>query len=125
MKTLLRDRKVVYYALRTGSAKQYDAYGNYTGEDAPTYGTPTKYDRLSAQLPKGSIALKAFGLADEYTETYATHDMNCPIQMDTILWVDALPTDGNGNAVPHTHVVKAILPTVNAIRIVLENVSVS
>ena len=125
MKTLLRDRKVVYYAQWTGETKQHDAYGNYTGETAPTYGTPTRYDRLSAQLPKGSISLKAFGLADEYTDTYATHDMNCPIKMGTVLWIDSPVYDADNNLLPYTHVVKAILPTVNAIRILLENVSVS
>lgn len=125
MKTLLRNRKTIWYALPSATQKLYDSYGNYTGETVETYHDPVKYEKLSAQSVKGTIAAEAFGLADQYLPTYVTADMSCPITMDTRLWIDSAPYDSSNNLLPHTHVVKAILPTINAIKIVTESVSVS
>ena len=125
MKTLLRNRKTVYYALPTGKVKQTDAYGNYTGETVESYADPVKYERLSARNMTGVINSETFGLADAYESSFVTSDMSCPITEDTRLWIDTAPYDKDGNLLPHDHVVKAIIPTINAIRILVDNVSVS
>ena len=125
MKTLLRDRKKVYYALPTGKQKQTDAYGNYTGETVNTYADPVCYDRLSAPKPGGLVETQAFGLSDAYLTAFVTHDMSCPIGTETRLWVDRRPYDTQGNLTPHTHVVKRVWTTLHAIRIEAEEVSVS
>lgn len=125
MKTLLRDRKIVYYALPTGTAKQTDAYGNYTGETIATYADPVRYEKLSAAKPLGVIKTEAFGLATAYSTTLVTSDMSCPISTETRLWIDREPYDSQGNLVPHTHVVKRVWPTIRVISIVVEEVSVS
>jgi hypothetical protein len=123
MKTLLRNRKNVFYALPTGQkVKATDRYGNYTGETVPEYGAPQEYTRLSSQNVKGLIKTEAFGLADGYDTTFVTCDMNCPITIGARLWIDKTPnTDGTD----FTHLVKAVLPTINTIKIIVENVSVS
>lgn len=125
MKTLLRDRKIVYYANPDTVADQTDSFGNITGVPKITYGTPTKYERLSAANPSGLIKLEQFGLSTNYGTTFVTADMNCPIKEDTHLWINTLPYDGNGNLLPHDHVVKRVWKTINAIRVEVEEVSVS
>ena len=125
MRTLLRDRKIIYYANASTATDQTDAYGNITGVPEVTYDTPVRYDKLSAPNVKGIIKSEQFGLADSYETTFATHDMNCPIKADSRLWVNREPYDANHNLQPHTHVVKAIIPTITAIRLTAEEVSVS
>lgn len=125
MKTLLRDRKTIYYSNPTGSGDKLDQYGNITGMEKTTFGTPERYDRLSAVNPKGYVRLESYGLSEGYTLTMVTHDMNCPITSESRVWINKCPYDGLGNLTPHTHVVKRIWPTVNAIRIEFEEVSTS
>lgn len=125
MRTLLRDRKIIYYANPTGTADQTDVYGNITGVLSVAYGDPVKYDRLSAENPKGYVKLETFGLSEAYNITLVTHDMNCPVTSESHIWMNKAPYDGEGNLVPHTHVVKRIWKTTNAVRIEFEEVSVS
>lgn len=126
MKTLRRNHIPIWYSLATGQkVRALDEYGNYTGEMIPEYTEPVLYTRLSTRNRKGEIKAKQFGLADEYVESFVTDDMGCPIKQDTRLWVDSSPYDDQGNALPHTHVVDAVIPSLNVIRIVAMAVSVS
>ena len=125
MKTLQRNRCIVYYALPQGTTDQTDAYGNITGVAKTTYGNPVRYERLSTRKRKGVIVAERFGLADDYIDTFVTDDMNCPITIDTHLWVDTSPYDSNGNLLPYTHVVEALLPSLNVIQVAAKEVSVS
>lgn len=124
MRTLLRNRTTVFYSLPTGNTtKARDRFGNLTGEPVPEYGPIYKYTKLSARSVRGNIAVEPFGLIERYTDTFVTADMNCPITMGARLWIGKCPCDSDGN--DFTHVVKAVIPTINVIRIVAEGVSVS
>ena len=119
MKTLQRNHTVIYYALPGAVADQTDAYGNLTGVSAVTYGTPVKYTRLSTQRRSGWITAERFGLAEGYRDSFVTDDMSCPLTVDTHLWIGAEPTE------PYTHVVEAVLPSLNCIQIIAKEVSES
>lgn len=124
MKTLNRNHITVYYAQQTKVTNATDAYGHYTGEPTLTYDAPVAYDRFSYGPRKGTIALERFGLSELYVQPLVTDDMSCPVTVDTRLWIKAPATDGNGNILPHTHVVKAMIPTINSITYLCEEVSV-
>lgn len=121
MKTLQRNHAVIYYALPTGKTEKTDSFGNLTGVPEVAYGTPRRYRRLSAQKRKGSIKAERFGLSEDYVDTFVTDDMDCPITVDTRLWVGTCPANNQ----PYTHVVQAIIPSLNVIQIVAKEVSVS
>lgn len=125
MKTLLRNRKTVFYALPTGKERLTDAYGNYTGETVQTYADPVRYDRLSGANPAGAYKTEPYGIVPDYTETYVTTDLCCPITADTRLWIGVCPYDRDDNLRPYTHLVRRVLRTINVIRIEVDEVSVS
>ena len=126
MRTLQRNRKVVFYALPTGrKTKARDSFGNYTGEPIPEYTTPQRYSKLSAMNNKGVIMPEAFGLSDNYETSLVTTDMACPIKEGARLWVGICPCNADGTEQPYTHLVKAVLPTINGIKVVIESVKVS
>lgn len=124
MKTLRRNRSIIYYALPGTVADQVDQYGNITGVAETTYGEPVKYCRLSTRKRSGWITAERYGLTEGYRDTFVTDDMDCPLTVDTHLWIGTEPTV-NGVSVPYTHVVDAILPSLNVIYIVAKEVSVS
>lgn len=125
MKTLKRNRKIIWYAQPTGErAKTYDAYGRYTGTQQVVYADPVEYDRLSTMARKGVIKTEPFGLSDDYVDSFVTDDMQCPIKAETRLWIDT-PAYNGGVLLPHTHVVQAVIPSINVIRILAKNVSVT
>lgn len=124
MKTLKRNHMTVWYALPGATADQTDSYGNITGVTKTTYDTPVKYCRLSTRKRSGWINLERFGLSEGYRDSFVTDDMHCPITVDTHLWIGTPPTI-NGSAVPYTHVVEAVLPSLNVIQIIAKEVSVS
>ena len=121
MKTLLRNHMTIYYALPGSAVEQTDQYGNYTGVTAVTYGEPVKYTRLSTRNRNGGIREERFGLTEDYVDSFVTDDMSCPITVDTHLWIGVTPKSGT----LYTHVVQAVLPSLNVIRIVAKEVSVS
>ena len=125
MKTLLRDRKKVFYANPTGETDKTDSYGNITAVPDVSYSKPVCYDKLSAAKVQGAIKAEAFGLTGVYQTSFVTSDMKCPFQVDTRLWIDTPPYDNNGNVTPHNYVVKAMIPSINCIRVIVEEVSVS
>lgn len=125
MKTIRRDRKIIFYANKKAQSDKTDEFGNITGVPGLTYDAPVCYRRLSAPRVQGAIQAEAFGLTSMYQTTFVTADMNCPLEVDTRLWIDTPPYDQNGNELPHNYVVKAIFPTTTAIKVIAEEVSVS
>lgn len=122
MKVLARNKITVYYALVDSETDTYDEYGNLTGSPKLTYKSAVR-TRMVLGARTGVIALTAHGLEENYDLQLMTDDMSCPITAGTIIWIGTTPLDGNGNAVPHTHVVTATIPTLNSITIRLAEVA--
>lgn len=116
MRSVQRNKQTIWYALRLDSTEVVDEYGNATGEFVEQYSIPMKL-KINIGVPKGQIDLERFGLNDDYTRVLATTDMDCPIAVDTILWVGIEPT------LPHNFVVKKILPSLNQLLIGIQEVN--
>lgn len=116
MRSVQRNKQPIWYALRLESTEVIDEYGNVTGEFVEQYSVPMKLN-INIGVPKGQINLERFGLNDNYTRVLATTDMNCPLAVDSILWV------GISTEEPHNYVVKKILPSLNQLLIGLEEVN--
>lgn len=116
MRSVQRNKQTIWYALRLDSTEVIDEYGNATGEFVEQYSIPMKLN-INIGVPKGQINLERFGLNDDYTRVLATTDMDCPIAVDTILWVGIEPT------LPHNFVVKKIMPAINQLLIAIQEVN--
>lgn len=116
MRSVQRNKQPIWYALRLSSTEVIDEYGNATGEFVEQYSIPMKLN-INIGVPKGQINLERFGLNDDYTRVLATTDMDCPIAVDTILWVGIEPT------LPHNYVVKKIMPAINQLLIAIQEVN--
>lgn len=78
MRSLNRNKRTIYYALRTGDKANVDEYGNETGERTPTYGEKTAL-RVNISAATGQEAVQAFGSFTGYSRTMYVADNSCPI----------------------------------------------
>ena len=76
--------------------------------------------RISVSANKGEASQQPFGADLNYDREMSTHDMNCPIDEYTHLWIDGRKTDET-----HNYVVKAVSKSLNCIRYAIEKVNVS
>lgn len=118
MRSLNRNKRLIYYAKRTSEVANIDEYGNETGETTPVYTTPTPlYCNVSAAY--GEEIVSAFGSFTNYSRTISVADNACPIDVDSIVWFGVKPTD------PHNYVVVRKADSKNGILYALQEVTVT
>ena len=116
MRDLKRNKQKIWYSLLNVSTDT-DEWGNT--EDVKTYGEPVQMD-ISISGNKGEASQQAFGTDLKYDREMSTHDMNCPIDEYSHLWLD-----GRSPTETHNYIVKAVSKTLNCIRYAIEKVNVS
>ena len=116
MRDLKRNRQTIWYSLLNASTDK-DEWGNT--EDVKTYGEPVQMD-ISVSGNKGEASLQAFGTDLKYDREMVTHDINCPIDEYSHLWLDS-----RSPSETHNYIVKAVSKTPNCIRYAIEKVNVS
>lgn len=118
MRNLNRNKRTIYYALRTGETVNVDEYGNETSESTPTYGEKTAL-RCNVSAASGEDAVQAFGSFTGYSRTLCVADPACPIDEKTILWFGIEPSE------PHNYIVTQKADSKNGILYALQEVTVS
>ena len=116
MRNLKRNQQTIWYSLLNVSAGE-DEWGNT--EDIKTYGEPVQMN-ISVSANKGEASEQAFGTDLNYDREMTTHDMNCPVDEYSHLWIDGRDTDK-----PHNYIVKAVSKSLNCIRYAIKKVDVS
>ena len=116
MRDIRKNQQIIRYALRNVH-KDTDEWGNT--DDAKGYGTPVMtYMSISAN--KGNATAQAFGTDLNYDREMSTHDMRCPIDEYTRLWLD-----GRKITETHNYEVVAVSKSLNCIRYAIKRVEVS
>ena len=92
MRGLERNKQSFYYALYSGVTDQTDSNGDLTGEKVITYGTPTEM-RANIAPPKGLAIIEQFGVDSQCTRLICTTDMTCPLDLQSVLWIDEVTTN--------------------------------
>ena len=118
MRSLNRNKRLIYYALRTGDMANIDEYGNETGESTPTYGE-RKALSVNISASTGQDAVQAFGSFTGYSRTMFVADNNCPIEEDSIIWFGVEPPS------PHNYIVVRKADSKNGILYALQEVTVT
>lgn len=116
MRDLKRNQQTIWYALLNVS-KEQDEWGNSV--DIKGYGSPTKIN-INVSANKGEIEAQAFGTDLQYDRQMSTHDLSCPIDEYTHLWLD-----GQSSADTHNYEVVAVSKSLNCIRYAIRRVNVS
>ena len=121
MRSLKRNQRSVYYALRSGNAKVYDENGNYTGELTETFASPVQLF-LNYSAASGEAAAEVFGIIKEYQRVVSTTDTACPIAEDSRLWIGVEP---DKDATNYNYIVKRRADSENSLLYLIEEVTVS
>ena len=116
MRDLKRNQQTVWYALRDVSVEA-DEWGNTI--DAKVHGAPREI-QISVSANRGEASAQAFGAELNYDREMSTHDMNCPIDEYTHLWLD-----GRKTTETHNYEVAAVSKSLNCIRYAIRRVDVS
>lgn len=119
LRTLERNKQVIYYALYEGKEPVLDEYGNETGEYEILYSSPTAL-RINVSAARGEYSTRQFGDTEKYDKVLMTDDLNVPITETSILWIDSLDTEK-----PHDYIVKKVAKSLNSVSIAVSKVSVS
>lgn len=116
MRDLKRNQSIIHYALLSVAVDK-DEWGNT--KDVKTYSAPVEM-KISVSANKGEAAAQAFGADLKYDREMVTHDMSCPIDEYTHLWLD-----GRSTAETHNYEVAAVSKSLNCIRYAVKKVNVS
>ena len=118
MRGLNRNKRTVYYALRTGDEVNLDEYGNETGETTPRYGDAVML-RCNVSAATGQEAVEAFGSFTGYSRTMFVADTRCPIEEDSVIWFGVEPAE------PHNYIVVRKADSKNGVLYALQEVTVT
>lgn len=112
MRGLRRNETVIYFA--NFSVSETDEWGN----EAQGYGAPRQY-RIAVSAETGGITQNAFGDSLNYSRQMITHNMDCPINENSRLWIN------NDVSQPHDYKVARVSRSLNCIVYLIERVNVS
>lgn len=107
MRSLLRNQRPIYYCLFAEKVPLIDVNGYETGETIRVYEQPVQMFANVSQAT-GQSNTEIFGSLENYDKVIVTTDMNCPIDENSVLFIDKAPDTSS----VQTYVPTAI--TVNA-----------
>ena len=123
MNCLARNKTTIYYATFKSKTEITDEYGNKTGQYTITYNAPVEWS-ANIRWDSGAVQLEGFGLNASGTRRIVTCDMNCPIGVDTVLWIGITP-DQNGTVKPNYVVAGVPERSLNQIAILVQEANLS
>lgn len=124
MRLMQRNLKTVYYSLYKGLTDVTDENGFKTGEKVETYSDAVKI-RASVSPSSGSAQTEIFGSLDSYDRVMLVDDTACPIDENSILFVDKEPeVDSTGKPIPD-YKVRKVAKSLNGISYAIKKVNVS
>ena len=119
MRTINRNKRPVAYAFYQGMTDLTDDDGNYTGETDISYSEPTK-TLMNVSGGRGQADIALFGLAENFSVTVVTDDLDTPFDTETVFWIYNDP-----DTEEHDYRVIAVARTINQVVLALEEVDKS
>lgn len=124
MRTLERNKQKFYYCQYQSSTTVYDEYGNETGEPRRNYSVPQSM-RANISPATGQSNTEQFGNLESYDKVIVTDWMSCPINEQSVLFVDKEPTADDDNGSPaYDYIVRRVARSLNSISIAIRKVNV-
>lgn len=139
MRTLKRNERKFYYCLYANKTPIVDDYGNETGESIVTYQDPVEM-KANISPATGQSNTEQFGNLENYDKVIVTDDLNCPIDENSVLFIDkepeytevlthtttAITTQDETVSIPvFDYTVRRVAKSLNSISIAVKKVDVS
>lgn len=115
MRDLRRNQQKILYSL-LDQCKDSDEWGNTV--DVKGYGTP-KEMRISISANQGETSAQPFGAELKYDREMCTHNMSCPIDEYSRIWIDSSADS------PHNYEVVGVSRSLNCIRYAIRKVNIN
>lgn len=123
MKLMKRNLAPAHYCLYLNRVPLKDDDGYETGEHVVGYGEPVKL-MCSISPAKGYAQVNMFGNLESYDKVLITDDMTCPIDENTVLFIDKEPEFKNGQPI-FDYTVRRVAKSLNTISYAVSKVTVS
>lgn len=124
MKLMKRNLKPVYYCLFKEKVPLKDKDGYETGESGVGYADPVEMP-CSVSPATGYTQAQMFGNLESYDKVLITDDMSCPIDENTVLFIDKEPEfDDKGKPI-FDYTVRRVAKSINFISYAVSKVKVS
>lgn len=125
MRAMERNKQELYYLLYDRTDPVKDEYGNETGEGKVAYKDAVLF-RANVSAATGSSQVEQFGNLAGYDKVIVTDDMSCPIDENTVLFLDKEPEYSTDDGRPlYDYMVKRVAKSLNSVSIAVTKVSVS
>ena len=124
MRILERNKSTFYYLLYTRKTPVLDDEGYETGEQDVKYGEPVEM-RANVSAATGQSQVEQFGNLENYDKVIVTDDMTCPINENTVLFIDKEPSYDEQGKPQFDYTVKRVAKSLNSISIAVSKVKVS
>ena len=123
MKTMERNKTAFWYMTYADRAPVTDEYGNEIGE-LVTYNEPVML-RANISPATGSSQVEQFGSLAGYDKVIVTDDVSCPIDENSVLFIDkAVEITDDGKPL-YDYTVKRVARSLNSVSYAVTKVSVS
>lgn len=124
MKTMERNKTSFWYLLYDKKVTVMDDDGNETGDYRVIYKEAVqRKENISAAT--GSAQVEQFGNFISYDKVIVTDDLSCPIDENSVLFIDKEPEyDPDGNPL-YDYIVKRVAKSLNSISYAVSKVNVS
>lgn len=124
MRVMERNKSAYWYLLYDRKEPVKDKEGHETGDTRVVYKEAVKrWDNVSAAT--GSTQVEQFGNFISYDKVIVTDDLTCPIDENTVLFIDKSPEyDDDGNPL-YNYIVKRVAKSLNSISYAVSKVTVS
>ena len=118
-----RNDSTFYYCLFDDTETLYDDYGNESGLRT-IYGEPVEmYANISPAT--GAAQTEQFGNLENYDKVIITRDMDCPIDENSVLFIDKEPEYSLDGDPIYDYTVRRVAKSLNSISIAVRKVNVS
>lgn len=113
-----------WYLLYVRTEPTYDEDGNQTGESHMVYDQAVPM-RANISAASGASQVEQFGNWTGYDKVILTDEIRCPIDENTVLFIDKEPTYDEDGRPLYDYVVKRVAKSKNLIAYAVSKVSVS
>lgn len=124
MRLLARNCRTIYYCLYAGKTMPTDTNGNYTSEYTISYSSAVPME-ANVSPATGRAAVEMFGNLEGYDKVILTDDVDCPIDENTVLFVDKAPEYDSVSGAPiYDYIVRRVAKSLNSVSIAVRKVAV-
>lgn len=124
MRTLERNKTAFHYCLYLRKEDVVDTGGYELGEKQVVYDAPVEM-KANISAATGQSQVEQFGNFISYDKVIVTDDMTCPIDENSVLFIDKQPEFDEDDNPLYDYIVKRVAKSLNSISIAVSKVTVS